>query len=871
MAYCSKNVLTIIIIYYIIYLGIMSIRFCKKGVLFMRKLLKEHTKAVIAVAAALALLITTITICMINVQRKGSRLSANEVRDIVTQLPASIGIQIHDADVPLAGNVDNEYLSRYDTNQASLGYVNFNNRDWSSYRSPYATANMTKAQKTFYDRIDAVAQKFMSDPAVDAVYLKDYGFYATNSIQYSDLGLTKTDAYRLYQYYLYNNAQYYFLRPKCLRTSTSICMGIYDDFANGVARAETTEKMFNIIDGWVTQCTDDEVTAHDIEHSVHDLICDFVSYSSGTYDQSIYSTVMFGKTVCTGYAGAFSVVCNKAGIDVCVGISDSHVWNIIYLDGEWYAIDLTWNDSLHGDYIFNTTAAGSKKFDSSNEHTYGTDWISLYPALAEKDYVVSGISGSLSAPDNIVVKESDSSLSVTWDRVQDAATYQVDVYSSGTLVTSAPVFTNSVNITNVKLYDDLLIKIQAIPKEGSSIHASSWSEYQFTQSSVSAPYNIKTDTSVDGSVTVYWDSRVSNASYEVQILSNKDSSVLVSSTINTKVVVLTNMKGKTYNCRIRAVKTIDGQKVYSDWTSFKAGSTSGSQPVPSAPSSSSSSSQATSPASSSTSSVKPVQSSSSSSAKPVSSSSSVQTPQPVQSSSSSSVTEPPVDPVYTEPFSVGNVSGLTVEKLGTARYEVKWSKAKNASSYDVRVNAVDDPDIIWASASVSVTKINLNSIYESDDYYVFVRAVGVDNGRTYYSDWIRYKIDKVVQPEPSYDPVYTEESSYSEIPDTNSEPYVPDNSFYITAPDIYSIQPLGNEKVDVYWLDGFNAQKYEVICSRTDDVNDSSAVRVHKTLTSTCARFINVHPDEDYYVFIRSVAVSNGQTYYSDWTSVKIN
>lgn len=58
--------------------------------------------------------------------------------------------------------------------------------------------------------------------------------------------------------------------------------------------------------------------------------------------------------VCEGYARAFKVLCDRLGIP-CVlvnGMAKSkpeeepleHMWNNVYLDGSWYAVDVTWND-----------------------------------------------------------------------------------------------------------------------------------------------------------------------------------------------------------------------------------------------------------------------------------------------------------------------------------------------------------------------------------------------------------------------------------------------------------------------------------------------------------------------------------------------
>lgn len=58
--------------------------------------------------------------------------------------------------------------------------------------------------------------------------------------------------------------------------------------------------------------------------------------------------------VCEGYSRAFMVLCQRLGIP-CVlvdgaarpeptGSSEEHMWNYVKLDGQWYALDVTWND-----------------------------------------------------------------------------------------------------------------------------------------------------------------------------------------------------------------------------------------------------------------------------------------------------------------------------------------------------------------------------------------------------------------------------------------------------------------------------------------------------------------------------------------------
>ena len=66
-------------------------------------------------------------------------------------------------------------------------------------------------------------------------------------------------------------------------------------------------------------------------------------------ENDAYGALVDGKAVCEGYARAFQLLCNKANID-CVLLSgtadsDNHAWNGVKISGDWYQIDVTWNDT----------------------------------------------------------------------------------------------------------------------------------------------------------------------------------------------------------------------------------------------------------------------------------------------------------------------------------------------------------------------------------------------------------------------------------------------------------------------------------------------------------------------------------------------
>lgn len=80
---------------------------------------------------------------------------------------------------------------------------------------------------------------------------------------------------------------------------------------------------------------------------INDYLC-----ARYTYDHSLsnYSPEEFfrdGTGVCQAYTMAYKAVLNKLGLTSTSVYSRemNHVWNLVKLDGSWYHIDVTWNDS----------------------------------------------------------------------------------------------------------------------------------------------------------------------------------------------------------------------------------------------------------------------------------------------------------------------------------------------------------------------------------------------------------------------------------------------------------------------------------------------------------------------------------------------
>jgi len=89
---------------------------------------------------------------------------------------------------------------------------------------------------------------------------------------------------------------------------------------------------------------------------VHDTLIGQVDYvASAPMNQSAYSALVNGRTVCAGYARAFQYILQQLGIPCyyCTGYAgESHAWNIVALDDGYYNVDATWDDASQNTYEF---------------------------------------------------------------------------------------------------------------------------------------------------------------------------------------------------------------------------------------------------------------------------------------------------------------------------------------------------------------------------------------------------------------------------------------------------------------------------------------------------------------------------------------
>jgi hypothetical protein len=126
----------------------------------------------------------------------------------------------------------------------------------------------------------------------------------------------------------------------------------------------------------VAQVTSDGMSERDRALALNNWIIDnaeydYTSFEAAQTDTSnwyaeeyrhawrAYGIFFNGTAVCAGYAAAYKLLSDEAGLDTVYVTGDvdlnGHAWNKTYMDGKWQVVDPTWNDAAAPNQLFGIT------------------------------------------------------------------------------------------------------------------------------------------------------------------------------------------------------------------------------------------------------------------------------------------------------------------------------------------------------------------------------------------------------------------------------------------------------------------------------------------------------------------------------------
>jgi len=102
------------------------------------------------------------------------------------------------------------------------------------------------------------------------------------------------------------------------------------------------------------QLVSDKTLVRDKILGLHDYIINNTQYDTvranegtSSYDSTRMTGLLFEHyAICGGYADTMAVLLDRMNIPNYKISSETHVWNAVYLDGNWYHLDLTWDDPV---------------------------------------------------------------------------------------------------------------------------------------------------------------------------------------------------------------------------------------------------------------------------------------------------------------------------------------------------------------------------------------------------------------------------------------------------------------------------------------------------------------------------------------------
>lgn len=111
-----------------------------------------------------------------------------------------------------------------------------------------------------------------------------------------------------------------------------------------------------------------------INNSVYD---NSIVDGKSEYDStSAYGNLIEGYGVCSGYSDAMAIFLDIMSIPNIKVSSDNHIWNLVYVDGEWLHLDLTWDDTGNSKYNNNYFLITKERLFSldNKEHNYDSNF-----------------------------------------------------------------------------------------------------------------------------------------------------------------------------------------------------------------------------------------------------------------------------------------------------------------------------------------------------------------------------------------------------------------------------------------------------------------------------------------------------------------
>ena len=131
--------------------------------------------------------------------------------------------------------------------------------------------------------------------------------------------------------------------------------GIVEFTINHIYSEDDINTINNIINDFINNNINNSMSIKEKIKIIHDYIINNADYdilktknkNDETYkSNTAYGVLVQGYGICSGYSDAMAIFLDKLNVINYKISNDQHIWNLVYLDGEWLHLDLTWDDPI---------------------------------------------------------------------------------------------------------------------------------------------------------------------------------------------------------------------------------------------------------------------------------------------------------------------------------------------------------------------------------------------------------------------------------------------------------------------------------------------------------------------------------------------
>ncbi len=148
----------------------------------------------------------------------------------------------------------------------------------------------------------------------------------------------------------------YKIEAKAIKSNEKVSMDMQADSVH--------KKLYQKLDGILAKIIKPKMTTEQKIKAIHDYVVTHITYDlnygKDYTPEAVLMTIDKGRGVCGDYAYLFEYLCDRASIP-CVSelgttitspASPNHIWNAVFLNGEWKFVDTTWDDGKKISYKY---------------------------------------------------------------------------------------------------------------------------------------------------------------------------------------------------------------------------------------------------------------------------------------------------------------------------------------------------------------------------------------------------------------------------------------------------------------------------------------------------------------------------------------